>query len=217
MDDLSFALATLAVGNDSTAAGVEAVLVGPVLTFSTRTLVCLAGAVHHARLDGRPVPVGVVVVVSAGGVLDLGPVDGPGMRGYLAVQGGIDVDRVLGSRATFLLGELGGCAGRALTAGDELRLGNPENARAPLDVAPLLPALASTWELRVIPGPHGAPDYLTDAGVRQLFAASGGWITGPTAPGCGWWARARGGRAPTAARRGCTRRTFTTAPTRWGR
>lgn len=200
-DDLSFALATLAVGNDSTAAGVEAVLVGPVLTFSTRTLVCLAGAVHRARLAGRPVPVGVVTVVPAGGVLDLGPVDGPGMRGYLAVQGGIDVDRVLGSRATFLLGELGGCAGRALTAGDELRLGNPENARAPLDVAPLLPHLTSTWELRVIPGPHGAPDYLTDAGVRELFAAdwrvdhradrTGVRLVGPR-PG---WARTDGGEA----------------------
>jgi len=200
-DDLSFALATLAVGNDPTAAGLEAVLVGPALCFSTRTLVCLAGAVHHARLDDRAVPVGVVMVVPAGGVLDLGPVDGPGMRGYLAVQGGIDADRVLGSRATFLLGELGGCAGRALAAGDELRVGNPENARAPLDVAPLLPHLTSTWELRVISGPHGAPDYLTDAGVRELFAAdwrvdhradrTGVRLVGPR-PG---WARTDGGEA----------------------
>ena len=72
-DDLSFALANRAVGNPPTAAGLEAVVTGPRLRFSERTLVCLAGAVGYATLDGRPVRPGVVTVVSAGGVLDMGP------------------------------------------------------------------------------------------------------------------------------------------------
>src|SRR4051794_32240740 len=41
-DDLSFALANRAVGNPPRAAGLEAVLTGPVLRFSRRTLVCVA-------------------------------------------------------------------------------------------------------------------------------------------------------------------------------
>ena len=38
-DDLSFALANLAVGNPSDAAGLEAVLRGPKLRFAVRTVV----------------------------------------------------------------------------------------------------------------------------------------------------------------------------------
>ena len=200
-DELSFALATRAVGNSATAAGLEAVVRGPALRFSARTLVCVAGAAGSSTLDGRPVRRGVVTVVPAGGVLDVGPLDGPGLRGYLAVAGGIDVPRVLGSRATFLLGALGGVHGRALAAADELVLGRAENLGAPLDVAPLLPELTHTWELAVIPGPHGAPEHLTDDGVAALFAApwtvdhradrTGVRLVGPR-PG---WARTDGGEA----------------------
>ncbi len=156
-DDLSFSLANLAVGNAAGTAGLEAVLSGPVLRFARRTLVCLTGAVTNARLDGRPVAAGVVTTVPAGSVLSVGDSGGPGMRIYLAVAGGIEVPRVLGSRATFLLGAMGGLAGRALEAGDELCVRESHNVTEPLDVAELLPSLSHEWRLRVIPGPHGAP------------------------------------------------------------
>ncbi|NUP34295.1 MAG: hypothetical protein HOU01_21695, partial [Streptomycetaceae bacterium] len=106
-DDRSFALANAAVGNPRSAAGIEAVVRGPVLRCERRVLVCLTGAVADARLDGRPVVPGRVTVVAPGQVLDLGAADGPGMRQYLAVGGGIAVPPVLGSRTTFLLGKFG--------------------------------------------------------------------------------------------------------------
>jgi urea carboxylase len=200
-DDLSFALANLAVGNPSTAAGLEVVMTGPTLVFNRHVLVCLVGALDHATLDGRSVRTGVVLVVPAGSTLSLGPLSGPGMRGYLAVAGGIDVPLALGSRATFLLGGLGGFHGRALVAGDQLAVGSAENTSAPLDIRPLLPVLTHTWELQVIPGPHGAPEHLTDSGVQDLFAATwtvdhradrtGIRLVGPR-PG---WARTDGGEA----------------------
>jgi urea carboxylase len=200
-DDLSFALANRAVGNHPRAAGVEAVLTGPVLRFAVRTFFCVAGAARAARLDGRPVRPGIVTVAGPGSVLDLGPCGGPGMRGYLAVAGGIAVADDLGSRSTFLLGGFGGHAGRALVAGDVLPLGREENLDAPLDVAPLLPELRSDWTLRVLAGPHGAPEHLTENGVAELFAATwavdhradrtGIRLIGP-APG---WARRDGGEA----------------------
>ncbi|HEX2313773.1 MAG TPA: hypothetical protein VHJ17_08575, partial [Thermomonospora sp.] len=58
-DDRSFTLANLAVGNDPGAAGLEAVLRGPVLRFPAWALVCVTGAVAAATLDGRPVRAGV--------------------------------------------------------------------------------------------------------------------------------------------------------------
>jgi urea carboxylase len=200
-DDLSFALANLAVGNPDSAAGLECVMTGPTLRFSSRALVCLAGAVTEARLDGRPVRTGIVLSVPAGGVLEVGALQGPGMRGYLAIAGGIDVPLVLGSRATFLLGELGGYGGRALATADQLPLGSAENALAPLDVAPLLPELTTEWALSVVPGPHGAPEHLTAEGVDALFAAT--WTVDHRADRTGvrlvgprpTWARQDGGEA----------------------
>jgi urea carboxylase len=200
-DDLSVALANRAVGNPPTAAGLEAVMTGPRLRFGQRTLVCLAGAVGSATLDGRPVRPGVVTVVPAGGVLDMGLCGAPGLRGYLAVAGGLAVPRELGSRATFLLGGFGGLDGRALAAGDALPVGRTENLDAPIDVAPLLPSLMSDWALRVLPGPHGAPEHLTGDGVAALFAAT--WTVDHRADRTGirlvgpapQWAREDGGEA----------------------
>ena len=200
-DGLSAALGALAVGNPTTAAGCECVVTGPVLRFNRPATVCLTGAFGRPTLDGRPVRTGVVLAVAAGAVLDAGPVGGPGLRGYLSVAGGFEAPPVLGSRATFLLGGFGGLHGRALRDGDVLAVGRAENLAGPLDVAPLLPSLTDSWTLRVLAGPHGAPDYLTEAGVEEFFAAdwrvdhradrTGVRLVGPV-PG---WARADGGEA----------------------
>ncbi|HET9173433.1 MAG TPA: 5-oxoprolinase/urea amidolyase family protein [Actinospica sp.] len=178
-DELSFALANLAVGNDPGAAGLEAVLVGPTLRFHVgaerggHVLAALTGACANARLDGRRIRPGEPFAVVDGSVLEFGACGPSGLRGYLAVRGGFAVPRVLGSRATFLLGGFGGGVGRALEAGDELGVGRDENCAAPAELGPILPELTSSWTLRVIPGPHGAPDYFTGPALADLFAA--GW------------------------------------------
>jgi urea carboxylase len=198
-DELTFGLVNEAVGNPSNVAGLECVVRGPVLTLDEDRLVCVGGAATRATVDGKPLRPGAVAVLRAGAVLDVGPLDGPGMRGYVAVQGGLDVPRVLGSRSTFVLGEFGGHNGRPLAEGDAVRLGRCENLLAPAVVT--LPELTHAWAIRVIPGPHGAPDHLTEQGVADLFATvwtidhrsdrTGIRLVGPT-PG---WARADGGEA----------------------
>jgi len=99
------------------------------------------------------------------------------------------------------LGGFGGLGGRALRDGDLLAVGRAENLAGPLDVAPLLPTLSESWTLRVLPGPHGAPDYLSAAGVAAFFGAAwrvdhradrtGVRLVGPTPS----WARTDGGEA----------------------
>ncbi|TCO52018.1 urea carboxylase [Kribbella antiqua] len=198
-DELSFALVNAAVGNPESAAGLECVLTGPVLTCDEDRLICIGGAANNATIDNLPVRPGMVVRLPAGAVLDVGPLAGPGMRGYVAFEGGLDVPRVLGSRSTFVLGGFGGHDGKPLAAGDWLPLGRRENLLSPLSVD--LPAMSDCWQLRVIPGPHGAPEHLTAEGVEAFFANS--WIVdhrsdrtgirlvGPV-PG---WARTDGGEA----------------------
>jgi urea carboxylase len=198
-DELTMTLVNAGVGNDLNAAGLECVVRGPVVTLDESRLVCVGGAATRATVDGRPLPPGRVARLAAGAVLDVGPLGGPGMRGYLAVEGGLDVPRVLGSRATFMLGGFGGLDGRALVSGDTVPVGRRENLLAP--VTPALPLLTDAWELRVVAGPHGAPEHLSDAGVAALFEAvwevdhradrTGIRLVGPT-PG---WARTDGGEA----------------------
>ncbi|TQJ00120.1 5-oxoprolinase/urea amidolyase family protein [Kribbella jejuensis] len=198
-DELTFALVNAAVGNPATAAGLECVLTGPVLTCDEDRLVCVGGAVRNATIGNWRLRPGLVVRWPAGTVLDVGPIDGPGMRGYVAIQGGLEVPRVLGSRSTFILGGFGGHDGKPLAAGIRLPLGRQENLLTPQSVE--LPVLSDAWQLRVIPGPHGAPEHLTIDGVEAFFATkwtvdhrsdrTGVRLIGPT-PG---WARTDGGEA----------------------
>jgi urea carboxylase len=200
-DDLSFALANAAVGNPPGAAGLEAVVTGPALLFDRRTTVCLTGAAPEATVDGKPLRPGVVTSVAAGSLVDIGRCGGPGMRAYLAIAGGLVVPEVFGSRATFLLGGFGGLDGRALAAGDALAVGRTENLTAPADVTSLLPSMSTEWTVRVLAGPHGAPEHLTADGAAELLDAewtvdhradrTGVRLVGP-APR---WARRDGGEA----------------------
>jgi urea carboxylase len=198
-DDLSFSLANAAVGNELGATGLEGVLQGPELRALRDVGVCVAGGAGAATIDGEPLPRGEARTLLAGSVLTVGPcVDG--LRCYVAVRGGIDVPVVLGSTSTFRLGKFGGYEGRPLAAGDVLSVG-PLSARATRSVAALLPVLTREWELRVLAGPHGAPEHLTDAGVEELFAATwtidhrsdrtGVRLNGPSPR----WAREDGGEA----------------------
>ncbi|MBI0535811.1 urea carboxylase [Roseomonas sp. KE2513] len=173
MDDLAFRLGNRIVGNLEEAAGLECTLAGPTLRFHTDGVVALTGAPAPATLDGESVAWWAPVAVRAGQVLAIGRATS-GCRSYLAVRGGFDVPLYLGSRSTFVLGQFGGHAGRVLRAGDMLPLGQPAaNAPAPgAAPAALVPAYPTEWEVGVLYGPHGAPDFFTAEAIEEFFAAA---------------------------------------------
>jgi urea carboxylase len=171
MDDLSHRLANRVVGNDPGAAALELTGRGPRLRCTRPAVVALVGASMRLTVDGRPAPAGRPVPVPAGGELAVGPIAGPGLRATLAVRGGIDVPRELGSRSTFTLGGLGGYEGRALAAGDVLPVG-AEVAAAPAALAGgVAPVLSHTRQVGVLVGPHAAPEFLTVDGMQALLGA----------------------------------------------
>ncbi|HEV3431700.1 MAG TPA: 5-oxoprolinase/urea amidolyase family protein [Paraburkholderia sp.] len=203
MDDLSFSLANELLDNPTSAAGLEFTMVGATLRFNCETLFVLGGAPLAASLDGNSVSFWQVVRATAGSVLKLGGVSGAGVRACLAVKGGLQVPDYLGSKATFTLGQFGGHAGRALRKGDVLHLA-PEAGKgeAGATLAPArIPALTHEWELAVLDGPHGAPDFLTREDIAMLYEArwtvhynssrTGVRLIGPKPQ----WARADGGEA----------------------
>ncbi len=203
VDSLSFRLANRLVGNAPDAAAIETTLSGPTLRFNSDTTICLGGAELTATLDGDPVPHWQPITVKRGQVLKLGGVEGAGVRAYIAVRGGIDVPRYLGSRSTFTLGKFGGHGGRTLRTGDVLHIGavgagEPEGFALP---ANLRPHLTQNWEIGVLYGPHGAPDFFAPEYIDTFFAAewevhynsnpTGVRLIGPKPV----WARLDGGEA----------------------
>jgi urea carboxylase len=171
MDWLAFRLVKRLVGNSEKAAGLEFTVSGPTLRFDCDTAIALGGADFGAKLDGVPVPRWKAVPVRVGSVLELGLSQGAGNRGYLAVGGGIDVPEYLGSKSTFILGKFGGHGGRVLRSGDVLHVGESAASTKSLPAA-LVPRYSNDWEIGVLYGPHGAPDFFTPEDVDTFFSTA---------------------------------------------
>ena len=209
MDDFAFRLANRIVGNHPDAAGLEFTLQGPTLRFHSDATLALTGADCPATLDGESVEYWQPIIVKAGQTLTLGRAR-TGCRTYLAVRNGIDVPLYLGSRSTFALGQFGGHAGRTLKVADILAISRPGLAACatPPPIAlpqkpepALLPRYGDVWEIGVLYGPHGAPDFFTPQSMAAFFDAEwqvhynsnrlGVRLVGPKPE----WARADGGEA----------------------
>jgi urea carboxylase len=178
MDSLSFRLANRALGNPEVAAALEITVSGPTLKFNTGATICVTGAEMAIDIDGRPAAYGMPIEVRRGETLRMSAVIGAGCRAYMAIRGGFDVPLYLGSRSTFTLGKFGGHGGRALMAGDVLHVGSTGSDSAAGSPEPravpdgVMPAIRDEWELGVLYGPHGAPDFFTDDDIAEFFAAT---------------------------------------------
>jgi urea carboxylase len=199
MDERSFRHANRLVGNHDDMAALELTVSGPVLKFFSDTVVALAGALMPMAVDGQSVAHDTAVLIKAGQTLTIGSISGAGQRAYLAVAGGFDAPLVMGSRATFGLGQFGGNATGTLRAGHVLRLARAEQT----DVKPAAEpaALTREWSVGVVYGPHGAPDFFLPEDIETLFsteyevhfnsARTGVRLIGPAPK----WAREDGGEA----------------------
>lgn len=102
-----------------------------------------------------------------------------------------------------MLGQFGGHATGQLRTGDVLRLAAPQADAPPATSIAQedRPELTQTWELGVLYGPHGAPDFFRDEDIAELFsseyevhfnsARTGVRLIGPKPR----WARTDGGEA----------------------
>jgi urea carboxylase len=202
MDTLAFRLANRLVGNAPDAAALEMTTLGAKLRFDADCLVAITGSDMGAKVDGVAAPLWQSFRVAAGSTLQFGAVQGAGTRTYLAVAGGIDVPRFLGSRGTFMLGKFGGHGGRALCAGDVIHLNAATETQEARKVpTALIPVYDRHWEIGVLYGPHTAPEFFTDCAMEMLFTTewrvhyqsdrTGVRLVGPKPE----WARKDGGEA----------------------
>jgi KipI family sensor histidine kinase inhibitor len=163
MDAASHRLANMIVGNVGNAAALEATMTGPELRIEAETVLAISGADLSATIHGGAIPLNTAVRCAAGGVLRFGD-RRAGARAYIAFDGGVGTEPVLGSRATHVLSGLGGIGGRALKAGDQVPLQPP--IVAPTKKRGIGPVATGGARLRVLAGPQD--DFFTPAAVETL-------------------------------------------------
>ncbi|HEV7848586.1 MAG TPA: biotin-dependent carboxyltransferase family protein [Mycetocola sp.] len=171
LDRGALRLANRLVGNAEETAGLE-ITVGPFAGVGDRDVwIAVTGAWGRVSVGGRPIDPNHPAFVPAGAALEIGPAE-HGLRYYLAVSGGWDVDPVLGSRSTDLLSGIGPAAVRD---GDQIPIGESHPAAIPaLDVAPWSPPEAGTVTVPLIVGPRA--DWFAASSLERLF--TGTWALG---------------------------------------
>ncbi len=144
-DRSSYRLANRLVGNAEGAAVLEVTFGGLALRAERDLLVVTTGArcagsfAHNAPAH-----------LAAGADLRLGA-PATGLRTYVAIRGGIEVDPVLGSRSTDILAGLGP---PVIAQGDVLPVGTSQLPAPGVDVAPVAESQGGEVTVPVLPGPR---------------------------------------------------------------
>lgn len=199
MDNFSFRLANLLLGNDAGVPGFEFTLRGGKYKFRARMTICITGCDMEPKVDDVSIPMFKAVEVKENQILELSKAKN-GMRAYMAVKGGLDVPQYLGSASTFALGGFGGHSGRVLRTGDLIHINKDNNTKIPnVKVNPKY--IESANKISVVPGPHCTEEFLKPEFMKQLSETqwevhfnsdrTGVRLMGPTPA----WAREDGGEA----------------------
>lgn len=157
------------LGDPPEAAVLEALVGGLWLRADSDHRLAVTGGIGPIHVDGERVEHGRTFVVHEGQHVTVGPVQ-LGLRAYVGVAGGVEVDPVLGSRSADTMSGLGP---EKLAAGDVIAVGTPAHAAEVEDVPALLTSGATT--VAAIPGPRD--DWFTDDAVRTFFSTA--WSVSP--------------------------------------
>ncbi|MEU7650104.1 biotin-dependent carboxyltransferase family protein [Streptomyces huasconensis] len=161
LDPATARLVNRLVGNPPGAAVLETTLTGCAVRPRRPVTVAVGGAPCPVTVDGRPAAWGAPVRVPAGALLDIGAALS-GVRTYVAFDGGVAVEAVLGSRSADLLSGLGP---PPLADGAVLPLGRASGPHARVDTVPQ-PAPPRELVLRVTFGPRA--DWFTPSALDTL-------------------------------------------------
>ncbi len=156
MDALSFRMANLLVGNDKDEGAIE--ITGGIFEalFDDAHAIAICGGEPIAFMNGKEIKAWRTVSVKNGDLLKLSGMR-KGFRVYLAVGGGVKVEKIFKSKSTCLPAKFGGFKGRRLMAGDVIEFGN---GRSTLEKEIKL-AFEESSKIRIVKGPQW--EYLRNA------------------------------------------------------
>jgi len=166
LDSFAFRVANMLIGNSVNCAVLEITIMGPRIEVLSEADIAITGAEMTMTLNDRPVECWRSFRVKSGDIIGVNQVKS-GCRAYLAVTGGIDVPEVMGSRSTYVGGNIGGYYGRSLKQGDIIKRGKGLllNQERYLSLA-VIPQYPSNIVIRAVPGPQ---DDSFDEGLKTLF------------------------------------------------
>jgi antagonist of KipI len=119
MDLAAAAIANALAGNDETAAVIEIHFPACTILFEETMLIALSGADFSPVINDQPVSLNTPIIVSALSVLQFEKYQ-IGRCAYLAVNGGFNIKKWLGSYSTNLAVKAGGMNGRPLKKDDKI-------------------------------------------------------------------------------------------------
>jgi len=167
MDNYALRVANLLVGNNEGEACLEITLLGLQVRVLGNTVIAITGADLSPMLNNSQLPMWEAVMVSRGDTISF-PWPKRGCRSYLAVTGGIDVPKVMGSSSTYVKSCIGGLEGRPLRTGDRLKSGKMQMGTLGRRLPPqYLPEYGNQSELRVLLGPQD--DHFTQEGIHTYL------------------------------------------------
>ncbi|WOX06732.1 5-oxoprolinase subunit C family protein [Microbulbifer pacificus] len=122
-DPVAMQLANSLLGNPPHHPCLEITLTGPDIEFGCDLSIAICGAQFDLTLNGQSIDNDQGIAVKKGDHLAFGPLQS-GARAYLALSAETVLPAAFGSLSTHIQTEFGGYCGRALRAGDEIRLRN---------------------------------------------------------------------------------------------
>jgi biotin-dependent carboxylase-like uncharacterized protein len=169
MDITSLRLANRLVQNEDGQACLEITFIGLRLLALRDVMIAVTGGDLMPKVNGSPLPLWQTVPLRKNSEISFTGVRN-GIRSYLAIAGGIHVPEIMGSKSTYIRGEIGGLEGRPMKKGDRLRAG-PQNPRLPLCKLKeeFIPRYGREWKTRVIMGPQD--DYFSKKGIETFISS----------------------------------------------
>ena len=138
MDKVSATMANIICGNDENEAVIEMTLHGASFIFNEAAFCAIVGGGCKAYLGDDALPFNRLLWIPAFSTIRT-TAHAQGCRSYLAVSGGFNVKKVLGSASTYIPSGIGGLEGRNLATGDMLSFKREQVLQASLSLK-LLPS-----------------------------------------------------------------------------
>jgi biotin-dependent carboxylase-like uncharacterized protein len=175
LDPVALRVANLLVGNEPGAGGLEVLYVGPTIEVEADTVrMSFAGGTAAVEIlpdasasSGTMIDTMRSVLVRRGETVRIGSLTGSAVL-YVGVEGGFEIEPILGSVSTNIRGGTGGWQARSLVAGERLplrlmRASRRQEARA------LGIELRQPRRIRTIPGPQD--DYFDAGEITKFFGS----------------------------------------------
>lgn len=171
MDRYAAGMANLLCGNPLRAAVLEMTITGGIFQFTQSCRISVCGAKMPVLLNDKPVDNWTAIDIVPNDIVEVGTIVN-GCRSYLAVNGGVAVPVIMGSRSTYFRASIGGFEGRSLKTGDNLAIGESlplqkAPARLPME---LIPHYCRETSVRVILGPQ--KDLFSNQGIETFLAST---------------------------------------------